>query len=825
VKKILVSLLLFIVFSSVVAMAVEPAQLVFEPDTSGKFIYCNNREFIFRSDLADTSNRNARFIMNNEGLEAGKYAMFLSHVNRTEIKNEGGWAIIEPGFDVELDVLFRAEEDTVIRLAAMGFEVPENTKYYINGETYTQENEWGCFAAWASYLGTTVSQQDSGQKYYPVPFEPVEFEVKAGQEVWLNSYIPNYREVPYCRPVHLMADFEILSGKTDVNVAALRSTGMLGDRSNFNKEAAFGSYIYEHQHKGIADSLNKVDANLQFTIDDSVPNGEYLPVVVYNQLAPEGNTVWTWYTNLNPRSDIWNKNNVAESGMLGFKYYDPSKLRRYGSQVKEEDKDPYWYFDTKHSDRTEWHGYDSGYTKQKFVPGYELKADTKEDYAASLGNFGVLQNYHISVTNNGYIDRYINYNLNTASNNLIILRDENGEIVDPYPIVKGTVGVKERDTLASVRLPAQKTTKFTLTVVLTTNHVGGMENTLTITDNAKPVSAYDTKCEYNVRDKDYTGREYIKWLDGELMVSYDGEEWTPAPMNEETKAVFEGKWGEFEFIWTGDGYLAKSGIYDGTPYYTVQEFYKTVHLLDENFNLISSKNFGYYPEGISAGSGMYYADAGTKYYSKDGVNWELFDSQYTLPSVNYSGYYAAMKSGKLQLSADGVTFAPVQFNGFTPAYIDSLGDVYYFIKDDTVYLSKKGTYWTAVEFGERISSIGRVGSSLLINHKTKVAIPSLTDAPAIFAEGSYYGSDSAPAMLDGTLYLPLRHMAKLLDADLLWNNNTNSAFVTKGDVTAEYTEAEGRYIDGSLYMPVRTVAEKLGMVVEYNSEKDLVVIK
>ena len=453
VKKILVSLLLFIVFSSVVAMAVEPSQLVFEPDTSGKFIYCNNREFIFRSDLADTSNRNARFIMNNEGLEPGKYAMFLSHVNRTEVKNEGGWAIIEPGFDVELDVIFRAEEDTVIRLTAMGFEVPENTKYYINGETYTQENEWGCFAAWASYLGTTISQQDSGQKYYPVPFEPVEFTVKAGEEVWLNSYIPNYREVPYCRPVHLMTDFEIISGKTDVNVAALRSTGMLGDRSNFNKEASFGSYIYEHQHKGIADSLNKVDANLNFTIDDSVPNGEHLPVVVYNQLAPQGNTVWTWYTNLNPRSDIWNKNNVAESGMLSFKYYDPSKLRRYGSQVKEEDKDPYWYFDTKHSDRVEWHGYDSGYTKQTFVPGYELKADTKEDYAASLGNFGVLQNYHISVTNNGYMDRYINYNLNTASNNLIILYDENGNIVEPYPIVKGTVGVKEKDTLIARHKP------------------------------------------------------------------------------------------------------------------------------------------------------------------------------------------------------------------------------------------------------------------------------------------------------------------------------------------------------------------------------------
>ncbi len=798
---------------------------MFEPDTSGKFIYCNNREFIFRSDLADTSNRNARFIMNNEDLEPGKYAMFLSHVNRTEVKNEGGWLILEPGFDVELDVLFRAEEDTVIRLTAVGFEVPENSQYYINGETYSSESEWGCFAAWASYLQKTISQYESGQKYYPVPFEPVEFEVKAGEEVWLNRFIPNYREVPYCRPVHLMADFEIVSGKTDVNVAAFRSTGTLGDRSRFNPNASFGSYIYEHQHKGIADSLNKVDANLSFTIDDSVPTGDSLPVTVYNQYAPEGNTVYTWYTNLNPRSDIWNKNNVAESGMLGFKYYDPAKLRLYGSNVAEEDKDPYWYFDTKHSDLSTWPGISSGYTKNKFVPGYELKETDKEEYAASLGNFGVLQNYHISITNNGYMDRYVNYNLNTASNNLIILRDSQGNIVDPYPIVKGTVGVKERDTLASVRLPAQKTTEFTLTVVLTTNHVGGMENNLTITDTPSPVTVYDAQCEYNVRDKDYTGREYIKWLDGELMVSADGNQWTPAPMNEETKALFEGKWGEFEFVYTGDGYLAKSGIYDGTPYYTVQEFYKTVYLLDENFNLISSKNFGYYPDDMSAGGGMYYVSAGTKYYSDDGAQWHLFDSDYELPAANYSGYYTAMKRGGLYMSHDGVNFAPVEFDGFTPAYVDSLGDVYYFIKDNIVYLSSKGAYWTGVPCDEKITSIGRVGNNLLINHKTLVPIPELSDAPGVLYDGKYYGSSTQPVMIDGALYLPLRRMAEFLGGELAWNNNTNSAFVTKGDVTAEFTEAEGVYIDSSLYLPLRSAAEKLGLTVSYDGEKDLVTIE
>ena len=96
-----------------------------------------------------------------------------------------------------------------------------------------QEEDLGCFTAWASYLKTPISQLDSGKSYQPVPFHETTVTVKKGEAVWLSRFIPNYREVPFCRVVHMMADFEIVSGMADVNIAALRSTGVLSDRSNF----------------------------------------------------------------------------------------------------------------------------------------------------------------------------------------------------------------------------------------------------------------------------------------------------------------------------------------------------------------------------------------------------------------------------------------------------------------------------------------------------------------------------------------------------------------------------------------------------------------
>ncbi len=785
-KKLFILIFAVLSFQVTANAAIEPHNLIFEHDKSGKYIYCNNREFIFRSDLADNSIEHPRYIMNNEDLTPDKYAMFISHVNHTDVRDET--TIFEEGFDIEVDVVFRAKEDTVLKITAVGFEVPKNTKYYLNGEEYTKEEEWGCFKAWATYMGVPVSQMDSGQKYLPEPFEPVEITIPAGEKVWLSSYIPDYSVVPYYRPVNIMTDFEIVSGSLDANVAALRATGTLRDRSRFIETADFGPYFYEHQHKGISESLNNVTAELNYTVDDWDYSGTLFPVTVYNQLAPEGKTVTTWYTNLNPRADYWNKDNVAESCMLSFEYKDDAKLKLYGDNVPEDKRDNVWRFDTSHSDIKDFPGYTNGFTRKNFIPNFELRNTDTEEYAANLGNYGVFQNYKISVTNNGNYTRYINYILNTTANNLIIVRDENGNIVSPYPVVKGSSSQKERDIMASIKLPSKKTTTFTLTVVLTTNYVGGMENRLELSDIAYPVKVYESAYTENVKDPTYTGREYIRWENNKMYKSSDNESWTEVILGVKEKQIFSGRYNSMKIVYTGTGYMAKSTLYDGIPYYGVREFFRDIYFFDENFKLIQQKDFGIYPFDISAGIGNYYVKAGGIWHYKGDesdkkMEWEIIDSEMGVPVSNYSERIAAYKNGKIYLSENGIDFYPVRHYSISPEYIDSLGDLYYFIKGNTLYLSKDGIYFETVYCNESISKIGRTDTHILINDTIKYEIPEFSINPIIFDGKEYIEYAGNVTVLNEKPFIPVRDWAKLLGYQISWDNEASAVILKKDSET------------------------------------------
>ena len=750
------------VFCVSASAEVEAPELKFVP-AEGRYIYCNNREFITREDLADVSNEKASFIMTNEDLTADKYALFVSHVNHTDKRNEDGTQILEEGFDVEVDVLFRAEEDTKIRITALGFEVPENTKYYLDGNIYTNENQWGCFNAWADYLNMPISEIDSGVKYDPIGFEPVEFEVKAGEDVWLSKYIENYREVPYYRPVHIVADFEILSGKTDVNVCAVKATGTLGDRSHLARNLRHGAYIYEHQHKGIADTLNQMDAELNYTIDDSVASGEALPIKIFNQYVPEGNVAWMWVTHINPRSDYWSKQNGDETGMIKLEYEDDSKLMYYGKDVPEEERDNIWRFDTTHTDVPVYPGEDTGYTKNTYVPNYEIKESDKDEYACSLGNFGVFVNYHINVTNNGNTDRWFNYKLNTTSSNLIILRDENGNVMEPYPICKGYHEKKEEDILASIELPAGETTSFTLTVVLTTNYLGGMENNFIITDHSNPVKTYEPSWTDMTPDTSYTGKEYIKWENGELYTSLDKTNWVRRSLNEQTKKIFDGHWNEFKLLWTGNGYIAKNTLYDGIPYYIVRDFFQNVYFLDSSFNLTSTYSFGAYPTDMAVGTDGIYVKAGTRYYSTDGQNWEKASYEYDLPVYNYGRFAVYTKNGEVFISPDDTNMYKVDSDIISaPVYTDGV----YYISSDNLLYSYDGVYWA--DDTEKLTQ----------------------NAPVIILDNTTALSLSVPPSQDGTV--PLRSFSDYMRWDIGYSDGcvtietgTDTVKIQENSQTAE----------------------------------------
>lgn len=804
--------------------ALSPCDMVFEKDNGGKYIYSNNREFIYPCDLADVSNENPRYIMSNEDLVVDSYTLFASHVNHTETRDEYN-NITKSGYDIELDVMFKAKEDMVLKINSIGFEVPKNIKYYYDFKSFTKENEWGSFNAWASYLKMPINQKDSGQKYYPVDFEPVTVNIKAGQVMWLSKYIKNYSEVPFYRPVHLMSDFEIKSGKCDVFVLAVKSNGNLKDRSMLAENIDYGKYEYDRQYKGISDNKNKVDTYLNFDIDDSVSDGTKLPVTVFNQYAKKGKTVTTWFTNLNPRADIWNKDNVAEDSMLAFKYKDESKLSYYNKNRKE--KEDEWIFDTSHSDLI-YNTDDTKVSNYLFYPNFELKNNTPEEYACNLANYGVFQNYHITINNTGNIDRYLSYTLKTPSNNLIILYDENGNVVEGYPLVKGTAddGEKETDVLANIKIPAQKTVKFTLTVILTTNHVGGMENTLIIENSPKSINVYDDIYLYDVSDKSFTGKEYVRWINKRLYTSEDKKFWKPTLMNRETQKLFEGQWNEYKFIYNGNGYFAKNTIYDGLQYTGIKDKFNFVYVLDENFNFKETINMYSYINDISCANNLLYTYTDTLYYSEDfGKTWKNMDSSFSTPVYNNNGYVATYGNKTVNLSTTGIYFNPVIYDDFVVPYIDCVGDLYYFADKNRFFYSYNGVYWHNFEFENNINKISKISEDVIINDNGRLSVKNPADEIVVRYDNTYLGLKYKPVFIDDKIYVPLESFAKTTGISLTYDKTLNVFTLKDGKYVITLDFENLVYIDDVLYSPIRLIGEALSYDVTYNENYNLVRLK
>lgn len=802
-KKILAVFLILMLFPvvSYAAVDIEAKPLSFQPDTSGKYIYCNNNEFIRRSDLADDSNEFPRYIMNNT-LLPDKYSMFVSHVNHTEVRDKNN-AIVETGFDVELDVVFHAIEDTKILLTSIGFEVPEHSKYYYNGEPYKYEEAWGCMNAWADYLGIPIKELNSGVTYTNHAFTPVEINIAKGEKVWLSKFIKNYKPVPFYRPVLLLADFEVISGKTEANVAAAKSTGTIGDRSRVHPNPAFGTYVKEKQYKGIADSLNKMDTSLSYTIADWV--GGKLPVKVFNDYVPDGKVLTNWFTNINPFADPWNKENAVASDMMSFKYVDDSKLRYYGKDVPQNERDNVWVFDINHTDFSSYPGSVSDKSYNKFKPNDVITTKTHQSGAGNFGNYGVRLNYKITVTNEGKITRYLKYYLKTVSNNIVILKDENGNPVDSYAICKGESDEKTTDCMACITLPGETTRTYIIEVILPTNYVGGMENFLQI-ENTKSITAvYDSVLQKIPRDLSFTGKEFVKWINEDIHTSTDGVNWTPKNISTETRNVFRGNWNQYEIMYMdGKGYAVKPTLYDSQPYYGIREFFTKVYFLDENFNLKGEHTFYQYPTEMSYANGKLYVTAGSMYESEDLSEFTLTDGSFLHP-VDNGHLFSVRKSGKKIQYSTGDEFRDGIFEGTSPDFIEKSADVYYYTKKNNLYYSYDGMYFEKMPLPVPLESITKIGDKLIVNGETICS--KFSKNCHVSYNGQYIVFENKPFIKDSVMYVPYKFLKKVCAEKVKMSDDL---LVVK---------------DGELFVPVAQYCRQNGYNISYDEKINCAVIE
>ena len=607
-KKLLVFLAAFFLLSS----AAYAADLNFEPVGGGKFIYCNNPEGIDDNTLMN--GENPSYIMNNNDLGPGTYYLYISHFNYT-----GNGSL---GRDIEVDVeLTPSSGSCSYTIENAAFENMKETSWYENGVWKKYENDWGMINCCAKMLGHPIYDIDGGHMYSP--YKDGEFTPKSysGTDTkWLSQNLPGYSVIHFAQGVHIQAIITITEGTMDINVCAFRASDTLGDRSSFDPEnTAFGIYRYDYCSKGIADTLPQMKAQLSYEIDDKTPDQTYLPVTVYNQYAPDGNTLTEWFTNLNPQSDPWSKPLAAESDMITLKYEDENKLSYYGS--KAENKDTVWIFDTKHSATTT---YDASYgtgSQEYYSPNFELTTDRiNNDYACNLGNYGVQVTYELSISNTGNKTRYFEYAPTCTSNIIAWIADKDGNYDNAYTkTLKGSAVLDIMDTIA---LPPGQTTEFSVNMILPVNFNGGIKNAFIISDtdnhhNAE--KAYENKPKYN---------EYPPIMGKYLSYVKD-------KLPKETLKQFEGNLNCYEIIKGSEGYLVRWCAWDGKYNYYSNVFghVSSVLALDEDFNIKGKYSFSSLPWAMSVYQDEYYINtaSGDMFKSSDGLNWTTVTGFNTIP--------------------------------------------------------------------------------------------------------------------------------------------------------------------------------------------------
>lgn len=823
-KYIFALMFIFLFGAQAAAVTQKPCDLTFTPRAGGKFIYFNNPEAITNEWLADTSNETPRYLMNNADLGPDYYSLYISVINHTGPREN--YRLLDKGFDIEVDVQITAKEDTTLTIHKTAFETPKLRSFLDEGVLTTVEDSYGHLNACAQLLGQDIHQLKSAIVYKTKEQHPVKVRLKQGETIWLSSYIEDYAPVAFRRTMFLAGDVEVHTGMVDMHVAALRSTGTVGDRSHMAENPAFGEYIRDRMHKGVADNLPVVDAYLQYEVDQYNNEGTYLPVKIYNQYYPEGHQMTEWVTHINPQADNFYGQFGTESDLMVLKYKDPSKLLYYGKDVPEAERDDVWVFDAFHSDTIGYDGLVTGYEPDGYRPNYPLSIERDNiGYSCSLGNFGVTTTYHISINNNSYKPRYWKYNMLSSSNAIVMVQDGAGNLLQPV-VSKGPTEDVVSDMMACVELAPMQVTELVLSVILPVNQFGGIRNSMYISDTPREL-------EFTADERSPVPRK--------IVVSNLKERLKSAP--ERTQKLFAGNEGNYEFVETVDGYMARWNRWDGYPaYYSpYRELAGALIFLSDSFKVYNTHTFPALAVEASYAKGHYYVRTadGNCYYSADAIDWLPYGEK-QLPRDNGSAFAAVAASGRQFLTQDGKTFLPVEYQGDTPLYIERLADLYYYTVDNTIYTSPDGVYWTPYTAAGQIETVERTAGGLLINGQELWQIPAAAQTVIVRVGNTVLGFDSPPVIENGRTLVPMRFIFEALGLAVQWDQETQTAVASDGARGCSFTvdsaqavingapytlDAPARLRDGRTLVPLRVLAEGLGYTVDWDGEQRIATVQ
>lgn len=819
-KKIILTLI-FVLSSVSLALAEDKNDLIFTPVGGGSYIYCNNSEGILNTDLADNTYGAPSYIMNNDGLESGKYEIYLTHFNMTTTTLADGTSA--PGPDIVLDVVLTASEDSVLTIERSTCEVPESRVYYNGGIRGAVESEWSSLYGAADILGEDIHELHTGRVYKSREMKPITVHLKKGDEIFLSSFTDNYRSVPFPKHVFLASLFEIKSGKINAGVIALKAKEDLFDRSSFVRDAAFGVYKRDRTQKGIADTLPESECTLSFTVNDETEDGAYLPVTVHNQYT-DGNLCYEWCTHLNPQDDIYSKTKTAESDMLTYRYKDPSKLGFYGSAVPDEEKDDIWVFNPFRSDTKEYVGAGSGYTAENYIPNYPLSPDKDNNgFACSMGNYGVLATYHITINNSGAKDRYFNYLVTTTANVVVRASDSDNKTIG-FVTSKNSDFTQSTDTMACIKLPKNKETTFSVSVMLPPQNFGGIRQSFMISDKRQTLDFCEDSNTYPV----LTGNASSA---AALIKKSDAQ----------TKKRFDGTEKNLDVIKTDFGYAAVYNNVSGQPNYYASNWsgFCKVFLFNRRFELTGQYSLPSPPVEIGYGNKKIYVKT-----ARNGIlrMTDTLPPQNTgfinIPRQSMRGCSIVQSENGLSLSFDGDNYYKIKFQSEAPEFVEENNGYIYYCAGNKAGISTDGIYFSHLESSEDITSAKIEKGMLICSDGSKLA-PFSKETPIVCLEGSFLAFDSVPVIINDRTMVPMRFIFECFGMDVTWDSVNRRAAAWKGDnsliftvgqktviVNGEETESdtESMIIADRTYIPLRFLSEALGYSVEWDEEKRLITI-
>lgn len=482
--------------------------LFFQEAGGGKYIFCNNREGITRSDLADSNNPNgASLLMHEKGLGDGEYEMMLSHNNNTSrgINLQNGSTIYyDNSFPIYVDTQFYDPYGTAtIEFESAAFYIPTgNVDPYIGAPA-----SYSCIPAYADYSKMTIYNLDGINPYFPRNVMRTNTQAGTYQHnfsqkssFWIGDVFNSdyYTSLPNGYVMYMIVKFKIINSKgIDVNVAAVEDK-MLGLSNRFSDYQAgiapnvTAPYYKDYQYKGIADTLPLVETSLMFAFNDSNPYNSRLPVTVFNEFERGGKKVEWWKTQINPQADTYNADYGAESDMIRLKYNDPTKYAAYGSSYGGA-KNWTWRFDAFYSDTYQYPANRASSNNPNFVlprpyivynPSQALyNGSSNANSASNLANYGVVTRYHYEVYNYSNDLRFMSFNLETETNNVIVLRHPNDPEGNYFAMYKGDSAVKVLDSFffaSAEGAGGYNGVGIIVDIILTTGGVGGMENSIVV---------------------------------------------------------------------------------------------------------------------------------------------------------------------------------------------------------------------------------------------------------------------------------------------------------------------------------------------------------